>query len=194
MAHHIYQTECFIIGSRLSGDTSRIYYLLTPNLGLLSVKAQGVRDIKSKLRYHLTSFSFARVSLVRGKETWRLVGAESDYPKHCDYRSLAERRVVARMSKFLYSMIHGEESDHNLYLLVRGAIDFMMKEKLDDGQLSNLEVLVILRALRLFGYQKELPELEHFVDGEEWSKEVLSDFAPWRERVIGELNDYFAQH
>ncbi|MEI6494529.1 MAG: hypothetical protein WCO03_00515 [bacterium] len=193
MAHHIYQLECFIIGSRLSGDTSRVYYLLTPNLGLIAAKAQAVREIKSKLRYHLTSYSFARVSLVRGKETWRLVGAESDYPRYSDYRSLDERRVVARMAKFLYSMIHGEEADHCLFELIAGAINFMVKEKLTENHLKNLEVLTILRAMRLLGYQKELPELENFVVGTDLSIETLANFEPWCERATGELNDHFAK-
>jgi recombinational DNA repair protein (RecF pathway) len=194
MAHHIYQTECFVIGSRPSGDTSRIYYLLTPSLGLISAKAQAIREIRSKLRYHLVSYSFAYVSLVRGKETWRLIGAESGQPRYSDYRSFAERRVVVRIAKFLYSMIHGEEADQNLYSLISEAIKFIANNELDNKELNNLEVLIILRSLRLFGYQKEIPELERFVDGKELSKAVINQFDSYRKLAISELNTYFANN
>lgn len=192
MAHHIYQTECFIIGSRLAGDTSRVYYLFTPDFGLVAVKAQGVREIKSKLRYHLTNYSFARVSLVRGKEVWRLVGAESDELRYYNYGSVAERRVVAQLAKFLYSMIHGEEADYKLFDFLRGSVKFMIDSKLEERELVVFEVLVVLRALRLFGYQKELPELEYFIEGTNWSREVLASFTPYRELAVTELNAYFA--
>lgn len=76
MSHQIYTTQALILASRDFGESNRWYYLLTPDYGLIIARAQGVRELKSKLRGHLKLFELAQISLVRGREYWRLIGTE----------------------------------------------------------------------------------------------------------------------
>ena len=76
MAYRHYQTEGLVINSRPYGEADRFYQILTPDFGLISVLAQGVRLEKSKLRYQILNYSLVNIELVRGREYWRLVGAE----------------------------------------------------------------------------------------------------------------------
>ena len=71
--HTIFETDCFVISSSPQGEANKQLDLLTRDFGLIRATAQGVRWLKSKLRYSLTDFSFTHASLVRGKEFWRVL-------------------------------------------------------------------------------------------------------------------------
>ncbi len=76
MAYRLYQTEGVILAARGRGESSLLLEILTAELGLVTVVAQGARKATSKLRGHLNCGGVAQVGLVRGREFWRLVAAE----------------------------------------------------------------------------------------------------------------------
>ena len=76
MVYHLYQTKAFVLDEQSFGEANRVYSFLTPDLGLVVATAQGVRLLKSKLRFQLNKYAHVRVVLVRGKEMWRLIGVE----------------------------------------------------------------------------------------------------------------------
>lgn len=77
MAERVYTTEALVVGERPSGEASKVFTLFTRELGLLRAYARSVRELRSKLRYNLSLHSLTRVSLVPGREYWKLVGTES---------------------------------------------------------------------------------------------------------------------
>ncbi|MBP9701530.1 MAG: recombination protein O N-terminal domain-containing protein [Candidatus Pacebacteria bacterium] len=77
MAYTVHTTEGFILSSAPIGEANRIYHIFTREFGMIIATAQGVRLNKSKLRPHLLDYSFSSVSLVRGKEFWRITSASS---------------------------------------------------------------------------------------------------------------------
>ena len=100
--HHKYSTEAFILKSLHHKDADKVYVLFTENFGLIRASAQGVRLLKSKLRYHLSDFSCINISLVRGRDYWRIVGAEKSAgfihgkikdPEVLDFYGRSEERV-----------------------------------------------------------------------------------------------------
>ncbi len=74
--HHIYNTEGFVIGGTNVGEANKLLKIFTKDFGMITGSAQGIRHLKSKLRYSLQDFSYSSVSLVKGKEMWRVVNAE----------------------------------------------------------------------------------------------------------------------
>lgn len=76
MSYHIYSTKGIILSSRPIGEADRIYSILTRDFGLIRAKCIGVRKSASKLRGSLEPVSLSNVSLVRGKEFWRLTSSE----------------------------------------------------------------------------------------------------------------------
>lgn len=75
MAYTVHTTEGFILSSTPIGEANRIYHIFTREFGVIIATAQGVRLSKSKLRPHLLEYSFSSVSLVKGKEFWRITSA-----------------------------------------------------------------------------------------------------------------------
>src|SRR3989344_4801484 len=75
MSHHIYTTEGLVLGSMPLGEANKYISIFTRDLGLIRASAQGVRSVSSKLRYGLQDFSQSTISLVRGKNVWRVTNA-----------------------------------------------------------------------------------------------------------------------
>ncbi len=76
MSHVIYQTEGIVLGKRDFGEAERMLYVYTEKFGMVNAIAQGVRYVKSKLRYNLDLFAYGNFSLVAGREIWRITDAE----------------------------------------------------------------------------------------------------------------------
>src|SRR5512146_101812 len=75
MSHHIYNTRALVLGSRTRGERDRVFALLTRDVGLVKALAQGVRRESSKLGGVLMDYAISDVSLVKGKNAWRITTA-----------------------------------------------------------------------------------------------------------------------
>ena len=76
MSYHIYNTKGIILSEKSLREADRVYSILTRDLGLIRATALGVRKESSKLRGNLEPVGLTTVSLVRGKEYWRVTSAE----------------------------------------------------------------------------------------------------------------------
>jgi len=76
MSYTIHNTDGLIISQRPLREADRVYSILTRDLGLIRGTAIGVRKDASKLRGSLEPLTLSVISLVRGKEYWRITSAE----------------------------------------------------------------------------------------------------------------------
>ena len=77
MAIEKYVTQAIVLDAYDQGEHDRVYKVFTREFGLLMCHAKSIRKLESKLRAHILPRSVSLVTLVRGKEVWRLVGAET---------------------------------------------------------------------------------------------------------------------
>jgi hypothetical protein len=73
--YHKHTTFAFVLNVSPSGEKNHFITLFTREFGMIRAKAQSVRVADSKLRYALQEFSYIEVSLVKGKEIWRITNA-----------------------------------------------------------------------------------------------------------------------
>lgn len=142
MSYHIYTTKGIILSERPVGEADRIYNILTRDLGLVRAKALSVRKAPSKLRGSLEPVVLSSVSLVRGKEYWRLTAAE-------ELRSIPSRVEIVRPLSLLEKLVQGEDPHPELF----DAID--TKIQLQDGLEDDFEVRLVSQILFHLGYLKE---------------------------------------
>lgn len=76
MAIDKYTTEGIVIEGYDQGEHDRVFKVFTKDFGLLTVHGRSIRKLESKLRAHVLPRSVTRLTIVRGKEVWRLTGAE----------------------------------------------------------------------------------------------------------------------
>ncbi len=192
MSHTIYNTEGFVLKSVNFGEANKYYYLFTKDFGLIKASAQGVRHLQSKLRYGLVDFSLARVSLVRGREVWRLTGSE----KLTDYSSNLRKQeflLVSRIFSLLLRLLHGEEKNEFLFDSLLQGLNFLAKENLENKNLENFECVLALRTLSALGYIGKLADFDQFTSSPYFTLELLSTMATLRTQAITEINKSLAE-
>ncbi len=108
MAYHIYTTRGIVLSQRAIGEADRVYSILTRDFGLLRARALAVRKASSKLRGILEPFSLSSVSLVRGKDYWRLTSAEL-------VKKIPNTASFARPLALLERLIQGEAPQPELF-------------------------------------------------------------------------------
>jgi recombinational DNA repair protein (RecF pathway) len=126
MAIEKYTTETFVIESFDQGEHDRVYKLFTRDFGLVMAHAKSVRKLESKLRAHVLPRTISLVTLVQGREVWRLVGAE-------------ERKTLGEsfhdIAQLLKRFVRGEGAHKSLYDRL---LDFLSVESTFDAQKSRL--------------------------------------------------------
>lgn len=99
--HTLHTTDAFVLAHYARGEVSRVYKLFTRERGLLYAHGQGVRDIRNRNRYALSTGAHAVVTLVRGREVWRITGARQPECSYAYERSYEARRILALLAKLL---------------------------------------------------------------------------------------------
>jgi len=152
--HHIYTTKAIIIRSIPIGEANKYYFLLTEDLGFIRAAAQGVRLDKSKLKGHLQDFCFVEISLVKGRDIWRITSVQTieagDFIKNTN-KLIAIKNVFNLLTRLL----HGEEKNEALFASVESFYNFLLKNKLNLENIKNLETITVLRILYHLGYFKK---------------------------------------
>src|SRR6185369_11774060 len=102
--YHIYTTPAFVVYSTSHGESGKFLLLFTKDFGMIGATAQGLRLNQSKLRYHLQDSNFSNISIVRGKEIWRVTGATHALDKKVERDNL----VYLKILKLLRRLVQGE--------------------------------------------------------------------------------------
>ncbi|KKU49566.1 MAG: repair protein RecO protein [Parcubacteria group bacterium GW2011_GWB1_49_7] len=111
MSYHIYTTKGIILSAQPVREADRVYNILTRDLGLVRASALGVRKAASKLRGNIEPVSLSSVSLVRGKDSWRLTSAEL-------IKKIPAEEAIARPLALLEKLVQGEAIHPELFDVV----------------------------------------------------------------------------
>ena len=161
---------------------------------MVGATAQGIRFEKSKLRYYAQDFSLATFSLVRGKEMWRIVGAQeilSEAAQKAGQKTLEINKekyaLYVRMLKMLKRLIPGEEKHEALFDEIIAANNFLEKGKIDVGF---AEPIIMLRILNHLGYVRAAPEFAALIQGGLFDDSLLDTITKpgVKQKVIREIN------
>lgn len=130
--------------------------LLTKEFGLVRARAEGLRKPGAKLAHALQTLDSCVVTLVRGKEAWRLSGAllTDSWVKE---RDRASRLRAGRVAGLLLRLVQGEANDLALYAIFSEFLRALPPLS-EEGQ-DSAECLVAIRLLRTLGLDAgPLPE------------------------------------
>lgn len=141
MSYHIYTTKGLVLSEKPLREADRVYSILTRDLGLIRATALGVRYEKSKLRGLLEPVTLLSVSLVRGKEYWRITSAEIE-------RRVVPEPEVLRPLALLEKLVQGEAPHPELF----DVIEQLLTAVEHDGDFETRFVAGVLHHL---GYLKE---------------------------------------
>jgi recombinational DNA repair protein (RecF pathway) len=153
MSHHIYQTKAYIIDSFEIGEANKKLVMLTEDLGLIQVIAQGVRLGKSKLKASIQDLSFSKVSVVRGKEVWRLTNAEKLISLYDKRVPLVVRQLLSLSLQFIRRLTPEDMKIEALFVLMNQQASFCFQHKeIASSYTNELGILFQTRVLEILGY------------------------------------------
>ncbi len=189
MSHTIYTTEGFILKSANFGEANKYFFIFTKDFGLIKAAAQSVRHLKSKLRYGLEDLSLAQISVVRGREIWRLTSVE----KKLNLKDIENISLINRIFSLLLRLLHGEEKNDFLFNSLKEGMNFLTqneinKTKLDSETLANFECIMALRILSALGYIGKLADFEQFVTSPYFTLEIMAKMSILKTQAILEIN------
>lgn len=188
MAYRHYETEGFIISRRNFGEANRIYLVFTQDFGLINVLAQSSRRSLSKLRYHLETFSFVSLTLVLGREYWRVVGASNSLRVRQTNGALI---FFKKISLVICRLIQGEEAGHAIFQDLKQANILLTLDltTVNQDQLANLEIFIVARLLKQLGYlNPESKELPLFTEGR-FSWDDVDKINPIKLSLVKKINE-----
>jgi DNA repair protein RecO (recombination protein O) len=175
--YHIYTTPTFIIHSSPYGESGKFLLLFTRDFGMIGVIAQGIRLSKSKLRYHIQDGNFSNVSIIKGKEVWRLTGAhEISYSRN----TLLQLKIL----KLLKRLLHGEEKNEKLFEI----IEELYKTDINKKDIEAVEGLTILRILNTLGYIKNNDEIEIFLKDTSLTNSIIEQLRSIQSKIVVTIN------
>ena len=188
MPHHIYTTEAFVLESVAVGESDRFYTLFTKELGLVRASGRGVRLEKSKLRPNLQDFSRINLSIVRGKEVWRITNAKVEESLHVRYALRKDiLSVIAHLFILIKRLVTGEEKNEKLFLVLNDIVRFLDLTDIDPSFSAAFELIAVLKVLDNLGYAGENPQLAKFFRND-WSIEKLSEMNNLKHLAVKEIN------
>jgi len=150
--HHIYHTHGFILSSRNMGEANKMLTIYTKEMGLVRAMVQGIRFNKSKLRFTLQDFSYVNIDLVRGKEFWRVTSAGYISSFVFARTEIDSLLIIARISKLLERLCHGEESSKEIFDDFIQALYLLDDKEITKESREALEIHLVLRIMNSLGY------------------------------------------
>ena len=166
------------------GEANKYFFIFTKEFGLIKASAQSVRRLPSKLRYGLEDFSLAQVSVVRGKEIWRLTSAE----KRLKIERGEKLLLLSRIFSLLLRLLHGEEKNDRLFDGLKEGMYFLEKSGLTEENLVSFECIMALRILSALGYIGQLGDFDQFTVSLYFTSELLTQMSALKTRAILEIN------
>lgn len=141
-----YHTEAIVLGSDARGEADRVVQLMTRDFGLVYARASAIRSEHSKMRYAAQNFSYAAVSLVKGKRGWRLAGASS----RALSKSAPGLHAFVRMCELTQRLVAGEEKNEYLFDVLAESHRVLMDAPVE--VIPTIEIVSVARILFALGY------------------------------------------
>lgn len=153
--YEVYETDAYILSGSPRGEGDMFFHLYTKDFGQILVSAKNIRSEKSKLRFNLQPFSRAHISLVRGREYWRVVGARDAEHFFVLFAGRKEREALVRKLFDLISrLVHGEGANIELFRTLESLHKALVEIKKEDA-LRGIELVTLARLLHALGYFKK---------------------------------------
>jgi len=192
--HEKYTTRGIVVCSSAYREADKIISIYTEDFGLVSAVATGVRRAASKLRYHTQDYSVRQFSLVRGRDLWRLVGAEeiapaTDFEQPALHESLADENLAAyaRILSLIRRLVRGEEKNEPVFRSML-SMYAVFPSMVSTNDVSALETLTVFRILHALGYIRSDASTLPLIAPMDIDQSLIALAKPLRSALVSAIN------
>ena len=177
---HNYTTRAIVLARTPLGEANGFITILTDELGLLRARAQGIRKPGAKLASALATYAESSLTLVRGREGWRITGASLETPWFTRMGTRAARTRAARITGLVLRLVAGESAESAVFPIVTNF--FTALATLPEESHEAVEILAALSILAALGLDAggEVPR--------SFDSSALANFATHRRDYIARIN------
>ncbi len=149
--------QALIIKKNDLAETDAIYTVISQELGLIRLKARGVKKISSKNAPHLQSLNFSQIEIVRGKtDLWVITSSQTIEPFKNIKRNFT-KIVFTQLLLEHYLCLVDEDIDSqnfNYFFLTLKFIDAL--DNLDEDWMNLIYMWLMIKILNFSGRKPEL--------------------------------------
>jgi recombinational DNA repair protein (RecF pathway) len=152
MSHAIHHTQALIVKTKNISESNKLVYLYTEKFGLIYASMQSLRELRSKMRYHIHAYSLVDVDVVQGKSIWRITGVH-EIVSGFSVVNTPWYRLQSLVCDMIQRLCAGEEQNQALWNDV-----VLLFKKIEDEQHhyhDMYEYIIIVRILYHLGYWSE---------------------------------------
>lgn len=147
MSYQTYTTEALVCGTFNRNTADRSYLLFTKEAGMLYAEARSVREERSRQRMALQDFSLVRVSLIKGKSSWKIGSIEARGNFFALAPDKAARGSVVSLTRFLRRFFSGQEAAPALFEYLIAALTLLSADTPDREFIESVLQVHILLSL-----------------------------------------------
>ena len=165
-----YTTEAFILREYPQDENDFVYKVWTKDFGVIFVLARSIRKINAKLRMIAKKHEFLNMTLVKGKDIYRLTGVEEtpmNY-KFGEYSSQVKKLIYEAIDRFI------EEKKSYKKLFEKLKFLTLAYNNLSPLETSKLKILIYYLVLVDTGYADA--KIIGVKDIEEYKSFEMKDF------------------
>ena len=188
--YHIHTTPAFVIGVSSVGEGHHFITLFTREFGMIRAKAQSVRVTASKLRFALQEYSYVEVSLVRGKDIWRVVNARPLYNLYFELKEVPLLFVpIARVVSLVRRLMPEEGREETIFDDISTVCKNVINNKYQDQDMNIAEWLLVFRMVCKLGYARPETVIVSYEDSIDWTPESLRQLTDKKETAVKLINE-----
>jgi recombinational DNA repair protein (RecF pathway) len=178
---HKYTTAALVLAHSPLSEASSLVTLLTGEFGIIRARSQGLRKPGAKMGAGLQTLAESDVTLLKGKEGWRLAGAilGRDW---AHVLPTPARKRAGRVAELLVRLVHGEAPDPEFFTIYTSFVSAL--PELDEEAQDAAEILAVLRMLRALGLDAgEIPGVDS-----DYDSDVRASVLENRKDIITRIN------
>lgn len=180
--HPTHSWYALVLGSTPASDADKRICLLSAEQGIIWARAKSIREERSKLRYSLSDYVHAYVSVVRGKYGWRITGALHKDSIH----TASAHAVFARLARLVQRLtVPDADGAQRVYAPLAAAHAALCS---NTALHDEIEILTALRVLFALGYVAPRGEYESALASTELTDELMALVGGRRTLVLADIN------
>lgn len=176
-----YSTRAIVLSRSPLAEESLSVSFLTEDFGVVRARSQGARKKGSKMSAGIQTLSESTITLLRGKEGWRMAGAVLEVNWARELTEDARRRA-ARVLDLTERFVRGEHADAELFTLMAHFLAALAHHTGEEQ--DGVEMLAVVRMLRLLG----LDAGPMYGDSHEFTPKIIADALRDRSALTARVN------
>lgn len=157
--HPIFHVEAIVLTTYATNEANKTVVLFTKELGIVKVRAQGVRKSTAKLRSHIIDYSFIKADLVKGRGMWRMTSAKLEYNPLLGMTHSPHARAYVRMLALIERFLGEENANPELFTHLYEVVQLLHATETVE---KIFDTVTLWKCMALLGYVSVPETLEKY--------------------------------